>query len=36
MKPRVLQLFASGVNCDRELRWAFEQAGARVREMHVR
>ena len=36
MKPRVLQLFASGINCDRELRWAFEQAGARVEELHVR
>lgn len=36
MKPRVLQLFASGINCDRELRWAFEQAGAQVRELHVR
>lgn len=36
MKPRVLQLFASGINCDRELRWAFERAGAQVREMHVR
>jgi phosphoribosylformylglycinamidine synthase len=35
MRPRVLQLFASGINCDRELRWAFEQAGAQVREMHV-
>lgn len=36
MKARVLQLFASGINCDRELRWAFEQAGATVREIHVR
>jgi phosphoribosylformylglycinamidine (FGAM) synthase-like amidotransferase family enzyme len=36
VKPRVLQLFASGINCDRELRWAFESAGAAVREVHVR
>jgi len=35
MKPRVLQLFASGVNCDRELRFAFEQAGAQVVEHHI-
>ena len=36
MKPRVLQLFASGINCDRELRYAWEQAGATVVEKHVR
>ncbi|MCP4093684.1 MAG: phosphoribosylformylglycinamidine synthase subunit PurQ [Planctomycetes bacterium] len=36
MKPRVLQLFTSGINCDRELRYAFELAGATVREMHIR
>ncbi|MBT3341088.1 MAG: phosphoribosylformylglycinamidine synthase [Planctomycetes bacterium] len=36
MKPRVLQLFAAGVNCDRELRFAFESAGAVVTEMHIR
>ncbi len=36
MKPRVLQLFASGINCDRELRFAFEMAGAQVRELHIR
>ncbi len=35
MKPRVLQLFASGINCDRELRFAFEQAGATVVEHHI-
>ncbi|MFK5956338.1 MAG: phosphoribosylformylglycinamidine synthase subunit PurQ [Planctomycetota bacterium] len=35
MKPRVLQLFTSGVNCDRELRFAFESAGATVREIHI-
>lgn len=36
MKPRVLQLFASGINCDRELRHAWELAGAQVTEKHVR
>ena len=36
MKPRVLQLFTSGVNCDRELRYAFEAVGAQVEERHVR
>ena len=36
MKPRVLQLFTSGINCDRELRYAFEQSGAVVQERHVR
>ena len=36
MKPRVIQLFASGINCDRELRFAFEKAGASVEEMHIR
>ncbi|MHC4379741.1 MAG: phosphoribosylformylglycinamidine synthase subunit PurQ [Planctomycetota bacterium] len=35
MKPRVLQLFTSGINCDRELRFAFEQAGAEVTEVHI-
>lgn len=35
MKPRVLQLFTSGVNCDRELRFAFESAGATVTEKHI-
>ncbi|MCH2101655.1 MAG: phosphoribosylformylglycinamidine synthase subunit PurQ [Planctomycetes bacterium] len=35
MKPRVLQLFAAGVNCDRELEHAFKLAGADVRPMHV-
>ncbi|MFT7516876.1 MAG: phosphoribosylformylglycinamidine synthase I [Myxococcota bacterium] len=36
MKPKVLQLFASGINCDRELRYAFELAGADVTEIHIR
>jgi phosphoribosylformylglycinamidine synthase len=36
MKPKVLQLFASGINCDRELRYAFELAGAEVSEVHIR
>ena len=36
MKPRVLQVRAAGVNCDRELRHAFEEAGARVEECHIR
>ena len=36
MKPRVLQLFAAGVNCDRELRFAWEQAGATVEQVHIR
>lgn len=36
MKPRVLQLFAAGVNCDRELQRAFELAGAKVEQVHVR
>jgi|FLOH01.1.fsa_nt_gi phosphoribosylformylglycinamidine synthase subunit PurQ / glutaminase len=36
MKPRVLQLFTSGINCDRELRYAFELAGASVKVMHIR
>ncbi|MBC8371635.1 MAG: phosphoribosylformylglycinamidine synthase subunit PurQ [Planctomycetes bacterium] len=36
MKPKVLQLFASGINCDRELRYAFELAGAEVSEIHIR
>jgi phosphoribosylformylglycinamidine (FGAM) synthase-like amidotransferase family enzyme len=36
MKPKVLQLFASGINCDRELRYAFELAGAEVTEIHIR
>lgn len=35
MKPRVLQLFAAGVNCDRELERAFELAGAEVHQTHV-
>lgn len=35
MKPRVLQVRTAGVNCDRELVYAFEQAGARVVERHV-
>lgn len=35
MKPRVLQLFTSGINCDRELRFAFEKAGAEVTEIHI-
>ncbi len=34
-RPRVLQLFAPGINCDRELRYAFERAGAAVEELHV-
>ncbi|KAA3610829.1 MAG: phosphoribosylformylglycinamidine synthase [Planctomycetota bacterium] len=33
---KVLQLFAAGVNCDRELRFAWEQAGAEVEECHIR
>ncbi len=36
MKPRVLQLFAAGVNCDRELSFAFEQAGASLEQIHIR
>ena len=36
MKPRVLQLFAAGVNCDRELKHAFELAGAEVSNVHIR
>lgn len=36
MKPRVLQLFAAGINCDRELQRAFEAAGAQVEHVHVR
>ncbi len=36
MKARVLQLFAAGINCDRELRHMFEVAGAEVEEAHVR
>ncbi len=36
MKPKVIQLFASGINCDRELRFAFEEAGAVVEEIHIR
>ncbi|HEX9793958.1 MAG TPA: phosphoribosylformylglycinamidine synthase subunit PurQ, partial [Planctomycetota bacterium] len=36
MRPRVLQLFAAGINGDRELRFAWEQAGARVEERHIR
>lgn len=36
MKPRVLLLRAAGVNCDRELAFAFERAGAQVAELHVR
>ncbi len=36
MKARVLQLFAAGVNCDRELGFAFEQAGAAVEQIHIR
>lgn len=35
VKPRVLQLFAAGINCDRELRFALESAGARVEEIHI-
>lgn len=35
MKPRVLQLFAAGVNCDRELERAFQLAGADVEQVHV-
>ena len=35
MKPRVLQLFAAGMNCDRELRFAWESAGATVQEVHI-
>jgi len=35
MKPRVLQLFAAGVNCDRELERAFQLAGAEVEQVHV-
>jgi phosphoribosylformylglycinamidine synthase subunit PurQ / glutaminase len=35
MKPRVLQLFAAGVNCDRELERAFELAGAEVQQLHI-
>lgn len=35
MKPKVLQLFASGINCDRELRYAFESSGAEVKEVHI-
>ncbi|RMH03939.1 MAG: phosphoribosylformylglycinamidine synthase subunit PurQ [Planctomycetota bacterium] len=34
--PRVLQLFAAGVNCDRELAHAFTRAGAEVVQVHVR
>jgi len=36
MKPRVLQLFAAGVNCDRELAFAWESAGATVDQVHIR
>jgi phosphoribosylformylglycinamidine synthase subunit PurQ / glutaminase len=36
MKPRVLQLFAAGINCDRELQYAFELAGAEVEQIHIR
>ncbi len=36
MKPKVLQLFAAGINCDRELSFAFESAGAEVEEIHIR
>jgi len=35
MKPRVLQLFAAGMNCDRELAYAWEAAGAQVKQVHV-
>ena len=35
MKPRVLQLFAAGMNCDRELRFAWESAGATVQDVHI-
>ncbi|TAH38637.1 MAG: phosphoribosylformylglycinamidine synthase subunit PurQ [Planctomycetota bacterium] len=36
MKPRVLLLRAAGVNCDRELAYAFERAGATVEQRHIR
>jgi phosphoribosylformylglycinamidine synthase I len=36
MNARVLQLFAAGVNCDRELGFAFERAGATVESIHIR
>ena len=36
MKPKVLQLFAAGINCDRELAFAFRSAGAEVEEIHIR
>ena len=35
MKPRVLQLFAAGMNCDRELAYAWKAAGAEVKQVHV-
>jgi len=34
--PRVLLLRTAGVNCDRELRHAWELAGAEVEELHIR
>lgn len=34
-KPRVLQLFAAGTNCDRELTFAWEAAGAKVKQVHI-
>ncbi len=34
--PRVLQLFAAGVNCDRELAFAWSEAGATVEQVHIR
>lgn len=36
MKPRVLSLRAAGVNCNRELAFAFREAGAEVAERHIR
>ncbi len=36
MSARVLQLFAAGVNCDRELKFAWKQAGAQVDQFHIR
>ncbi|MDP6850131.1 MAG: phosphoribosylformylglycinamidine synthase subunit PurQ [Planctomycetota bacterium] len=35
-RPRVLQLFAAGVNCDRELAFAWKEAGASVEQVHIR
>ncbi len=36
MKPRVLQLFAAGVNCDRELAFAWSEAGTEFTQVHIR